>query len=198
MKVTKKPVQVEAFRWLIDEVPDWWKALEGTTMDVSTGSAFIKTLEGTMEAKKGDYIIQGVKGEVYPCKSDIFELTYETGDISNISDGYHTFAELYDFRMLYNAAFFNTLAEWQEAEGDQGYNLHKSWRHSDGELCFGGGWFVVVAQLPTGQITNHYEKQHWDMFNILEKKKAAKYDGHTPDDVLDRLQRFLWGERGKK
>ena len=37
----------------------------------------IKTLEGTMVAKAGDYIIKGVKGEIYPCKADIFEETYE-------------------------------------------------------------------------------------------------------------------------
>ncbi|HBY3012886.1 TPA: hypothetical protein MJC92_004272 [Clostridioides difficile] len=40
-------------------------------------SCDLKTLEGTMRANKGDYIIQGVKGEIYPCKADIFEMTYE-------------------------------------------------------------------------------------------------------------------------
>ncbi len=37
----------------------------------------IDTLEGVMTANKGDYIIQGVQGEIYPCKPDIFEMTYE-------------------------------------------------------------------------------------------------------------------------
>ena len=37
----------------------------------------IKTLEGTMKANKGDWIIKGVKGELYPCKPDVFEMTYE-------------------------------------------------------------------------------------------------------------------------
>jgi hypothetical protein len=37
----------------------------------------IETLEGNMTADKGDYIIKGIKGEFYPCKPDIFELTYE-------------------------------------------------------------------------------------------------------------------------
>src|SRR5690606_12891515 len=67
------------------------------------------------------------------------------------SDGYHTFAELYHYRMLYNAALFN---EWAAAGL---YDVHKSVRHSDGSTCFGGRWFVVYAQLPTGQISNHYE-----------------------------------------
>ena len=58
-----------------------------------------------------------------------------------ISDGFHSFDELYHYRMLYNAAFFNSL------EGK--YEVHKSYRHADGELCFGGGWFIVMAYLPT-------------------------------------------------
>ena len=71
-----------------------------------------------------------------------------TGDTS---DGYHTFNELYDYRRVYNAALFN---EW----ASQGkYDVHKSWKHSDGKDCFGGGWFIVVAELPTGQASNHYE-----------------------------------------
>jgi hypothetical protein len=58
-------------------VPEWWTMAEGITIDVHSGSAFIPTLEGLMQAKPGDYIIKGVKGEIYPCKPDIFELTYE-------------------------------------------------------------------------------------------------------------------------
>ena len=77
MKYRKKPVVIEAFKWLTDEVPQWWRDAGGININVATGSAFIPTLEGTHKARKGDYIIQGVKGELYPCKPDIFELTYE-------------------------------------------------------------------------------------------------------------------------
>lgn len=38
------------------------------------------------------------------------------------------------------------------------YEVHKSYRHADGELCFGGGWFIVMANLPTGQVSNHYSR----------------------------------------
>ena len=106
-------------------------------------------------------------------------------DKGNISDGYHTFNELYEYRLLYNASMFNELAK-------QGlYDVHKSKRHSDGEECFGGGWFIVQAQLPTGQISNHYEMKDWDLFQIPEKEKANPYDGHTPQDVAKRLRDFL-------
>lgn len=104
-------------------------------------------------------------------------------DIGDISDGYHSFNELYEFRKAYNAALFN---EWAK----QGiYNVHKSEKHYEGELCFGGGWFIVVAELPDGQISNHYEMNDWDLFNIPSYDKALNpYDGHTSKDVLNRLK----------
>jgi hypothetical protein len=106
-------------------------------------------------------------------------------DTDLISDGYHTFKELYDFRFYYNVLLFNT---WSELNL---YNIHKSWRHSDGELCFGGGWFIVVAELPTGQISNHYEGYLWKYFRVPEREIPNEYDGHTSLDVQNRLLNFL-------
>lgn len=110
--------------------------------------------------------------------------------MGDVSDGYHTFNELYEFRMLYNAEFFNVLAYLHD-EYRVGERPVKSKRHSDGELCFGGGWFVVVAQLPTGQVSNHYEMQDWGLFQIDEVEKAPEWDGHTPQDVIKRLRADL-------
>lgn len=111
------------------------------------------------------------------------------GKTGDVSDGWHTFDELYHYRMLYNAALFNELQAHHT-----GLDIHKSWRHSDGELCFGkDNYFVVVAQLPTGQITNHYKGEHWDLFQIPERERAAVYDGHTPKDVTTRLELFIKG-----
>jgi hypothetical protein len=55
-----------------EEVP-----ASGVSIDPATGFLLIATLEGIMKAKPGDWIIQGVQGEFYPCKPDIFEQTYE-------------------------------------------------------------------------------------------------------------------------
>ena len=106
-------------------------------------------------------------------------------DMGEISDGYHTFNELYEYRMLYNAALFNEFAK-------QGlYDVHKSRKHSDGEYPFGdSNWFIVMAELPTGQISNHYEMKDWDKFQIPEKPLANKWDEHSPKDVADRLTSF--------
>jgi hypothetical protein len=104
-------------------------------------------------------------------------------EAGKLHDGYHSFDELYEFRMVYNAVLFN---EWSKLGI---YNTHKSLRHYSGELCFGGGWFVVVAVLPTGQITNHYKIENWDLFNIQEVDKALyEFDGHTSKDVIERLK----------
>jgi hypothetical protein len=48
-----------------------------------------------------------------------------------------------------------------------------------------------MAELPTGQISNHYELKDWDLFQIPEKEKANKWDGHTPQDVAKRMREFL-------
>ena len=92
--------------------------------------------------------------------------------VKDVSDGYHTFSELYEFRMAYNVLLFN---EWAE----QGkYLVHKSKRHSDGELCFDGEHFVVVAILPAGQITNHYKLEHWDKFDVPHARTPyVEFDG---------------------
>ena len=80
----KKPVEVEAFRPNIDQpAPEWFiKAIENGTAHYVYGDILppileIETLEGAMICSLGDYVIKGVKGELYPCKPDIFEATYE-------------------------------------------------------------------------------------------------------------------------
>lgn len=124
---------------------------------------------------------------------------YDSGEIS---DGFHTFDELYEFRMLYNALLFNEWAisdAWYEQRGGSAqhfFNVHKSKRHYDGEECFGGGWFIVMAMLPGGkQISNHYELKDWDLFKVPVQEKADKWDGHTAADVADRLREYAINER---
>lgn len=97
MQYRKKPVVIEAVQvqfcemlasgpepGLFKERPDWLiDGFEAGVLALSTRGARdyavieVKTLEGTMEALPNDYIIRGVKGELYPCKPDIFAATYE-------------------------------------------------------------------------------------------------------------------------
>ena len=97
-----------------------------------------------------------------------------------------TIQELYQFRLLYNAHLFN---EWAE---NGKYEVYKSRKHDTGDVCFDGEWFIVVAILPTGQISNHYHIKDWDLFKIPSFDKVKdKFDGHTSTDVLDRLKNSL-------
>ena len=83
MKYRKKPIVIEAFQLGIDNIPDWCmkKAVDREVhLYGEPIKADIKTLEGTMTANFGDFIIKGVKGEIYPCKADIFYATYEESE----------------------------------------------------------------------------------------------------------------------
>lgn len=90
-KFRKKPVVISAMQWdgskasagvIAEEMDPTTDALDRPRLDWNWSDAgpprfFVKTLEGCYEASPGDWIIRGVKGELYPCKPDIFEMTYE-------------------------------------------------------------------------------------------------------------------------
>lgn len=97
-------------------------------------------------------------------------------DPGEISDGYHTFNELYHQRRILTEVLVRAYPNcaW------------KSKRHSDGVEPFGGGWFIVGFNTPQGQFTYHYELEYWDDFPCVEVPAAPEWDGHTCEDV-DRL-----------
>jgi hypothetical protein len=74
-KYRKKPVEINALQWTGDNLEDIFKFCDQSYFN--SGQLKIKTLEGTMTASVGDYIIKGIQAEFYPCKPDIFELTYD-------------------------------------------------------------------------------------------------------------------------
>ncbi|WP_236732421.1 hypothetical protein [Clostridioides difficile] len=98
-RFVKKAVEVEAFRLGYDVEPKWFiendrvcnfiqeKCISGNV------SCDLETLEGTMRANKGDYIIQGIKGEIYPCKADIFEMTYQKVEYTTTIENLTNYAE---------------------------------------------------------------------------------------------------------
>ena len=79
MKYRKKPVEIEAMQLTKDNTTEVLTFCNANDIVASNddGTISIRTLEGTMTASIGDYIIKGVKGEYYPCKPDIFEATYD-------------------------------------------------------------------------------------------------------------------------
>lgn len=93
-------------------------------------------------------------------------------DVEKMSDGYHTFADLYEQRLILSAALAkNNPYAW------------KSKRHEDGSVPFGGGWFIMGFDTDEGCYTYHYELKDWDLFQCKELDKGKPWDGHTSKDV---------------
>lgn len=102
-------------------------------------------------------------------------VTPETG-IGDLSDGYHTFNELYHHRAVLFSVICNAFKScaW------------KSKQHSDGTMY--DGMFIVGIDTPEGSATYHYDiEPYWNMFNVKELDKAPEWDGHTPDDAINRI-----------
>lgn len=97
-------------------------------------------------------------------------------------DEHHTMDELYRYRMLYNAA---AVEGWCA----RGIPVVKSQRHSDGEVW--EGYFIVTAQLPTGQVSNHYKDEDWDYFRVPSVRVAPEWDGHDAAEGECRLRAYL-------
>lgn len=93
-------------------------------------------------------------------------------DVEKMSDGYHTFADLYEQRLVLSAALAkNNPHAW------------KSKRHEDGSVPFGGGWFIMGFDTDEGCYTYHYELKDWNLFQCKELDKGKPWDGHTSKDV---------------
>ena len=124
-----------------------------------------------------DKLKQDIKN-LQQIKQDLERLQKQDDDIKSgeLSDGYHTFNDLYYQRCILFATLVNQnkKTSW------------KSYKHEDGELCFGGGWFIVGIDTPLGSYTYHYENKYWDLFQCKELECGKHWDGHTSKDV-DRL-----------
>lgn len=96
-------------------------------------------------------------------------------DKGEISDGYHTFNQLYHQRAILFATIVNQNKD----------KAWKSFKHSDGHYCFdeGGEMFIVGIDTPKGSYTYHYHKKYWDYFDCKELECGKVWDGHTEEDV---------------
>lgn len=107
---------------------------------------------------------------IIPCATD------------EVSDGFHTFGELYDHRTALFMAFLKSRSS-------------ESWmskRHCDDS--FWKGWFVAGTTLPSGDITYHLDIKYWDILkraNVLVLDKAPTWDRHTSADVLHRIFEYV-------
>lgn len=112
------------------------------------------------------------------------ERTKPVGKLKDVSDGYHTFGELYEHRYALFAALCASVGprlSW------------KSKLHSDGKMFLDS--FIAGIETPLGMATYHMPLSWWDEFHCKELERAPQWDGHTSKDVLKRLaalERDLW------
>lgn len=98
--------------------------------------------------------------------------------VGELSDTYHSFNDLYKHRTILTAfAFSRTPFAW------------KSKVHEDGNMF--DGMFIVGCATPDGMITYHYDLEYWNLFKIPELPHAPHFDGHTSEDVLNRLEKYI-------
>jgi hypothetical protein len=105
-------------------------------------------------------------------------------------DGYHSIPELYEHRYALWIALCKMLYADPQYQIGQKADVWRSKRHSDGELAFGGEWFLMgIGRNQGEQITYHLPISKWEETEFAETlEKAPEFDGHTSDDVLDRLK----------
>lgn len=110
-----------------------------------------------MVATKISELIQALRAEGY--------------SMDKVSDGYHTFEELYYHRMVLFSIICNQ-------------NKDKAWKskiHADGTMY--DNYFIVGITTDEGNFTYHYEEKYWNWFNVKELERAPEWDGHTSSDI---------------
>jgi hypothetical protein len=117
-------------------------------------------------------------------------LAYAVGEEEmTVSDGYHTMDELYDHRITLYIALCRLINNQPTTSSE--YRIWRSRRHSDGELCFGTGtqYVLGIGTEKGKQITYHIPVARWDETDFAEEiPMAPNFDGHTSEDVLNRLK----------
>lgn len=117
-------------------------------------------------------------------KNAVREINSKIGKLKkkgNISDGSHTFDELYHHRMVLFSIICNTHKD----------RAWKSKLHADGTMF--DDYFIVGITTDEGDYTYHYHVNDWDKFDVKELSYAPEYDGHKPSDI-GRLYSLLGGE----
>lgn len=105
-----------------------------------------------------------------------------------ISDGYHTFNELYEHRIVLYIALCRYMKSMRigMGHGNEGAYVWKSRTHSDGSVW--EGWFLLgIGTEPGEQITYHLPEKYWALCEFTELEQAPEFDGHTSADVLKRI-----------
>lgn len=107
-------------------------------------------------------------------------------EMGAISYGFHTFEQLYQHRSMLWVALLNL-------SYGKSFSLHPCWKsrkHQDGSM-FEGYFVAGMGYEPGEQMAYHLKEEYWDKLNVPELEQAPEWDGHTGNDVLQRLERWF-------
>ena len=112
--------------------------------------------------------------------NNIIKENKESKNISTkeISDGHHTFGELYRHRILLFCTICNLFP-------DISWKSRKHYDEENDPMFFDS--FIAGINTPDGIATYHIKLQYWDLFDIPELERAPKYDSYSSEDVIDRI-----------
>lgn len=183
MNNTLKLPETNQFVFRIDNGPD-----------KEVGKLFLKdgkiSFEGSFDEsgqKFADYLVKVMNAQIKERVQEIIN-TLPDEEKMKISDGYHTFEELYDHRHALWVNYLNQL-EWLVDTAFAGSTETTSWKskknHAGEEW---EGWFLAGNGYEAGkQKSYHLPMKYWDMLNVIELEKAPDFDGHNSKDVEERL-----------
>lgn len=120
-----------------------------------------------LEKSKEKQLLTGINNSI----TNLANLGLQGVNTNGVSDGAHTFGELYYDRMV----LFNVLTNCHKSES------WKSKLHDDGTMF--DGYFIVGITTPEGPFTYHYENKYWEAYDVQELKTAPPHDGHTSKDI---------------
>lgn len=180
------------------------KAGKGVTLSINTGSFMRSTLthKEPVEIVPTTQQDKQIMTDICTAEINVFiRNAKEDGNFLNaksISDGYHTFQELYDMRLALTVALFSEYNSTCSEGGNAGM-VWRSKQHSDGTM-FDGMFIVGIdwedsfhtqfndPMIKKAWVTFHYHDEHWDKFYFCRTlDKAPEWDGHTDKDVIERL-----------
>lgn len=106
-------------------------------------------------------------------------------EVGEVSDGYHTFNELYEHR---HVLFINVVMAHRD-------DAFKTWKDDKGETW--EGWFILGINTRQGQVSYHLPKDYWPLVSVKEIERNSDFDGHTAEDVVLRLSLLSVPEASK-
>lgn len=174
-KYIHKPNKIEAIRFdgqysKLNEIKQFCKPLK-VKPTISANGIVRLTINEIVDVKMGEYIVKFNEDFEILKEEEFMKKYLPEKYIGEVSDGYHTFDELYYHRMILFSVICNTYKD----------KAWKSWKHSDGTMF--DDYFIVGITTDEGNYTYHYHKDFWDMFKVRNLDFAPKWDGHEPKDI---------------